>query len=109
MNQNFFMHDDAALQDLGEGISRKILAHAENMMTVQVYFEKDAIGKIHTHIHEQITYILDGVFEFNVDGDKRVVRAGDTIYKQPNVPHGAVCLEKGSLLDIFTPHREDFL
>ena len=23
--------------------------------------------------------------------------------------HGAVCLEEGVLIDVFTPHREDFI
>ena len=27
----------------------------------------------------------------------------------PDVPHGVVCLEKGRLLDVFTPERKDFL
>jgi quercetin dioxygenase-like cupin family protein len=31
------------------------------------------------------------------------------LYKEPNVVHGAVCLKKGKLIDIFTPHREDFI
>jgi quercetin dioxygenase-like cupin family protein len=35
--------------------------------------------------------------------------AGDSTYKQPDIEHGAVCLEAGVLLDIFTPCRQDFL
>jgi quercetin dioxygenase-like cupin family protein len=26
-----------------------------------------------------------------------------------NVVHGCVCLEAGMLVDVFSPHREDFL
>lgn len=33
----------------------------------------------------------------------------DSLYKQPHIIHGATCLEAGMLLDVFTPHREDFL
>ena len=47
--------------------------------------------------------------EFTIDGVKKVVRAGDTLYKLPHIPHGCVCLEEGVLLDTFTPHRADFL
>ena len=34
---------------------------------------------------------------------------GDSIAVPPDVPHGMVCLEKGALLDIFTPMRKDFV
>ena len=33
----------------------------------------------------------------------------ETASKEPNVVHGAVCLEEGILLDFFSPMREDFL
>lgn len=107
--KNFFMYKDCVLEDLGEGVSRKVLSYSDNLMVVEVHFEKGAIGQMHTHPHEQCTYIVEGVFEFNVDGEKVVLRAGDTTYKQPDVPHGAVCLESGKLLDIFTPMRKEFV
>ncbi|MDF2698625.1 MAG: cupin protein [Haloplasmataceae bacterium] len=107
--KNFFMNLEVELQDLGNGISRKILAYNDNLMIVEVSFDKGSVGTLHSHPHEQITYILEGEFEFTINGVKKVVKAGDSMYKQPNIIHGAICLKKGKLLDIFTPHREDFL
>ena len=37
------------------------------------------------------------------------VRAGDTLYKKGGVLHGCRCIERGVLLDTFTPQRTDFL
>lgn len=107
--KNYFLNSDMEIEDLGNGVSRKILAYSNKLMAVEVYFEKGAIGEIHNHPHEQITYILEGEFEFNIDGNKKILKKGDTAYKQSNIPHGAVCLKKGKLLDIFTPSRKDFL
>ena len=107
--KNFVYNADVPLEDLGDGIKRKVLAHHDNLMTVEVYLEKGAVGAIHAHPHEQITYVLKGKFEFNIDGKKQVIEPGDTTFLEPNVPHGVVCLEAGVLLDIFTPHREDFV
>ena len=90
-------------------MKRKVLAYHENLMMVEVYFEKGAVGEIHSHPHEQITYVLEGEFEFNIDGKKKIVRAGDSMFKESNVPHGTTCLKKGKLLDVFSPHREDFI
>lgn len=107
--QNYFKGEDSPLQDLGGGVQRRVLAHSDNLMVVEVHFEEGAIGSLHSHVHEQITYVVSGEFEFNIDGHKMLLKAGDTTYKQPNVEHGAVCKKKGVLLDIFTPERKDFL
>lgn len=107
--KHYVLNEDALLEDIGGGIKRKVLAYHDNLMVVEVYFEEGAIGELHSHPHEQITYILDGEFEFNIGGEKKIVKAGDTTFKEPNVVHGAICLKAGRLLDIFTPHREDFV
>jgi quercetin dioxygenase-like cupin family protein len=108
-HKNYFFYNDIPLHDLGNGLKRKVLAYHENLMMVEVYFEKGAVGEMHSHPHEQITYVLEGEFEFTIGGKKKVVKAGDTMFKEPNVLHGTVCLKKGRLLDVFSPHREDFL
>ncbi|PVF75709.1 cupin domain protein [Klebsiella aerogenes] len=53
--------------------------------------------------------MLSGRFVFTIGDETREVKAGDTLYKQPNIIHGCECLEAGILLDTFTPQREDFL
>lgn len=94
---------------LGGGVSRKILAYSENIMPVEVTFEAGSVGTPHTHPHEQTTYVVSGRFSFTCDGEEHTVEAGDSIYFSPGVTHGTVCLEAGRLLDVFTPHRADFL
>lgn len=92
------------------GITRRILARGGKMMGVEAAFEKGAAGSVHTHPHEQISYILSGSFEYEESGMKYLLKAGDSYYVESEVPHGAVALEENSvILDIFTPQREDFL
>jgi len=105
----FVYNQDIQLQDLGDGIKRKVLAYSKQIMGVEVYFEKGAIGKMHSHPHVQLTYILEGEFEFTIGGETRIVKKGDTLQKDPDVIHGCICLTKGVLFDVFTPCREDFL
>jgi quercetin dioxygenase-like cupin family protein len=100
---------EVKLQDLGNGVSRKILAYNESLMPVEVHFEKGARGAVHSHEHVQVTYVLEGKFEFSKNGNPVVVEKGDTLLFEANEPHGAVCLEKGAVLDIFTPYRKDFV
>ncbi len=105
----FVFNQDIPMEDLGEGISRKVLAHSDNMMSVEVHFETGAIGAMHNHPHEQLTYVLSGEFEFTIGDEKKIVKTGDTMYKEPNIEHGCVCLKAGVLIDTFTPMRKDFV
>ena len=100
---------DVAVTDLGQGVTRKILAADGKMMAVEVYFEKGAVGALHSHPHEQIGYVVKGSFEATLGDETTTIHAGDTYYVPPNLIHGVIALEKGILLDIFTPQREDFL
>ncbi|MGK9175657.1 cupin domain-containing protein [Yokenella regensburgei] len=105
----FVYKEETVLEDLGNGVTRRILAHGGGMMAVEVNFTEGAVGPMHHHPHEQLTYVLSGRFSFTIDGVTKEVSAGDTLYKKPDVVHGCVCLEAGTLLDTFTPQREDFL
>ena len=92
-NKAFVFNDTIRAKDLGG----------------ELHFEKGAVGAMHHHPHTQCSYVVSGAFEFTINGEKKVVRKGDTLYKLPNVEHGCVCLEEGVLLDFFTPMREDFV
>lgn len=107
--KNYFLDEEVTFAPAEEGVERKILAHNDNLMVCRLHFKKGAVGSLHKHPHEQCTYIISGKFEFDIGGKKMILKAGDSTYKEPNVIHGAVCLEEGELLDIFTPERKDFL
>ena len=107
--QSFVESNTIAWQELGGGVKRKILSYDKNLMMVRVEFEKGAIGALHQHPHIQMTLIHSGSFEVEIDGNKKVLHAGDVFYVHSNLVHGVVCLEKGALLDMFNPMREDFV
>jgi len=102
---------DVEFEIVNEHIKRKILSHDGKLMTVEVHFKGPTTDpNTHSHPHEQIAYVVKGRFEFQVKGQKLLMEVGDSIYFEPDVPHGALLLsEEGILLDIFTPQREDFV
>jgi quercetin dioxygenase-like cupin family protein len=97
--------------ELGDGIRRKIVGHTPQLMSVLVQFDQGAVGTPHAHdVHDQIAYVLAGAFECEVAGVKRVLRVGDAFIAPHGALHGVVALEPGStLLDQFSPRREDYL
>ena len=94
--------------DPGE-VYRKVMGYNDNLMMVKVKFKKGSEGKLHSHPHCQITYVESGAFEFTINGETKIVRAGDVLMKVPNVEHGCKCIEDGVLIDTFTPMRSTFL
>ncbi|UFU04068.1 cupin domain-containing protein [Ruania suaedae] len=109
IDQRWVLRQDVVPVAAGEGVTRRVLAHDRNTMCVENTFEAGAVGPLHHHPHTQITYVVSGVFEFEIDGVIRTVRAGDSMLKASNVEHGCVCREAGVLLDLFSPMREDFV
>ena len=105
----FIKNDDIAWEQVDTGVKRKIMAYDDKLMLVKVQFETGGIGSLHKHYHSQISHVDSGVFEVEIDGEKQILKSGDGFYIPPNVLHGAVCLEAGVLIDVFSPMREDFI
>ena len=96
-------------QELGDGIRRKVMAQNEAMMIVKVGFDTHAIGTLHHHPHTQASYVSKGKFEISIGTEKSILEAGDVYFIPSGEVHGAICLEKGELIDVFSPRRDDFL
>lgn len=102
-------YEETLPQTVATGVVRRILAYTNDIMCVENCFEVGAVGPMHSHPHTQITYVVSGEFSFTIEGETRVVKAGDSMLKEKGPVHGCTCLKKGVLLDIFTPMREDFV
>ncbi|MBP1849065.1 cupin domain-containing protein [Rhizobium halophytocola] len=94
---------------LDNGTSRQVLADSPELMVVQFDFPEGKEGAPHNHHHVQSTYVKSGVFEFTVGERTMIVRAGDSFVIPSNVIHGCRAIEPGTLIDTFTPRRDDFL
>lgn len=92
-----------------EGIERQMVI-GERIMIVRFRFVPFLVTPEHTHPHEQMSLIVSGRVRFFIEGQERIVSAGDVLHFPPNCRHGATMLEEEVvLIDIFSPIREDFL
>ncbi len=91
------------------GVTRPVLSQAPELMVVAFTFEVDAEGALHCHPHVQSTYVEAGLFQFFIDGAEHDLGPGDSLIVPSNAEHGCRCLEAGTLIDTFTPRRDDFL
>ena len=62
----------------------------------------------HHHIHEQITYIVEGELDMVIGGEKYQMKAGAVHVIPSNVPHSAYAVTDCKVIDSFAPARDDY-
>lgn len=78
----------------------------ERMLVNFATYEPGTVVPRHAHEEEQITFVLEGEFEFEVGGETRTMRAGTALHIPSNVPHAARTYDTRCLqVDVFCPPR----
>jgi len=98
-------------QKISSNFSRTIV-HLDNVMVVVCDFSNGPMtepDKLHSHTHEQITYVAEGELIFYRDGKEHHLSKGDLITIPSGVKHCIKTLSKEArLIDSFSPIRKDF-
>ena len=84
------------------------LIHTETMTIAFIDVDAGAELPEHAHVHEQVTNLLEGEFEFVLGGETMLLRPGLSVAIPSNVPHSGRALTRCRILDVFSPVREDF-
>lgn len=81
--------------------------HGEQMTVIQWEVETGAILPEHSHPEEQITTVLSGSFELTINGETRVLTAGDVAVIPSNAVHSGKALSACTILDAVSPSRKN--
>ena len=100
--------NEVELETLNPLLQRQLIVGHE-VMLARVLLKKGCIVPLHSHVNEQLSYILEGALKFFIDGKEILVRSGQVLTIPPNMPHKAEALENTVDLDIFHPPRADWL
>lgn len=84
------------------------LVHSSTMSIAFWEVEKDAEVPEHCHMNEQIMHVIEGEFEFTLDGDTQTYRPGDIVIIAPHKKHSGKALTKCKLMDVFSPARDEY-
>jgi len=100
--------DEIPFVNLGKGIRFKPI-FGRNLLFNYVFFEPNSEAPMHAHPEEQIGTVLEGEYEFEMNGEKRMIRPGDVYVVPANVPHAARSFALSCVaVDIFSPPRSGF-
>lgn len=106
----FNLHDlsQGVQRQLGEGISTRIFAGEQAMLSV-VTIEPHATGTVHSHPQEQWGVLLEGECVRIQGGEEIPMKAGDFWHTPGGVAHGIRTGDsRAVVLDIFAPPREEY-
>jgi quercetin dioxygenase-like cupin family protein len=106
------MEESVIEQKISKNFKRTI-AHLNNVMVVVCDFSNGPMKEpdtLHSHTHEQISYVAEGELIFYRDGKEHHLSKGDLITIPSGVKHCVKTLSKEArLIDSFSPIRKDFL
>jgi quercetin dioxygenase-like cupin family protein len=98
---------DVASREILPGTEARFV-HAETMTVAYWTFERDAALPEHRHPHEQVTNVMEGVFDLTVNGERVRLEAGSVVVIPPNVTHAGQAVTVCRIIDVFHPVREDY-
>ena len=90
------------------GAVRGHYAHADRMTVGEVLLDAGTVVPMHRHPHEQVTYLIEGRFEFTVGDETLIMEPGTAVLIPGDAIHGGTTLSACRVIDVFAPVREDY-
>ncbi|WP_209402033.1 cupin domain-containing protein [Pseudozobellia sp. WGM2] len=85
------------------------MVHGDKMSIAYWTVKKGAEVPEHSHMHEQVMQVLEGSFEFTLDGETKTYLPNDIVVIPSYSVHSGKALTDCRLMDIFSPVREEYL
>src|SRR6478752_8311803 len=94
-------------KELAPGITGHY-AHGEKSSFGYLELKKGSQVPLHSHINEQITYIIEGQLDMMIGSVACSLTDGMYHVIHANVPHSAIAITDCKVIDAFSPSREDY-
>lgn len=93
--------------EISRGFNARFV-HTDSMTLAFVDVDEGAELPEHSHLHEQVTTLLEGRFDLIISGEMHRMEPGDVCVIPSNVPHSGKAHTRCRIMDVFHPVREDF-
>ena len=94
-------------KELIPGFQAKLI-HTENLTIGYFSIKAGSVLPEHSHVHEQISNVLEGEFEMTLDGITQLLKPGTVAVIPSMTVHSGKAVTDCYILDIFNPVREDY-
>ena len=94
-------------KEIAAGIEGKYIHGAVSTLGY-VKIKAGSVLDAHHHMHEQITFILEGELDMTIGGEKYLLTTGTSHVIPSHVVHSAVAKTDCTVIDVFSPARDDY-
>jgi quercetin dioxygenase-like cupin family protein len=102
-------HEAARESEPEPGLIRRVMAYNDKLFLAEHQMVKGWAGAAHSHVHDQVVYVVRGHLKVTCQEKIFDLRAGDSFVVRGGVEHGASAVEDSVVIDVFTPCREDYI
>jgi len=95
--------------EIAPGIRRRTICAGATMYQMRAELAAGSRLPEHAHPQEQIAHVINGRMKLIVAGVPHELAAADAYYFASNVPHGVETIEDTTVIDTFSPPRDDYL
>lgn len=103
----FIQLSDIKQREIVPGFKAKMV-HSSRMTFTFWNVEAGAALPEHSHLNEQITTVIKGIFEMTVAGETQIMEKGSVFVIPSDARHSGKAIIDSELVDIFCPVREDY-
>ncbi len=104
-----YQPDQSAYKELLPGIFMKVLTVGDQSMLCEFHLKQGAMIPVHQHPQEQSGYMVAGKMRFFGEEGDAIVEPGCSWNFKGGVMHGADILEDSTVIEVFSPLRQDYL
>mgnify|MGYP003336017473 CR=1 FL=1 len=95
--------------DAFPGVVRRTLASGDRLTMVRIDIQVGHVVPKHVHPHEQAGTVIAGRIRIEIDGQQSICDEGDVYLIPGDLEHEVTALEPTTLIEVFSPVREDFV
>jgi len=104
----FVTPQDAGQVEMRQGVFRRTMGITDEAMICEFFLEREAVVPPHSHMNDQVGYVVYGKLEMTIGDDVRVCMPGDSYAIPGGIVHSAHALVDTLIIDAFSPPREDY-
>jgi quercetin dioxygenase-like cupin family protein len=109
MADGYFVTPSEAYQvEMRPGVHRRTMGVTDEVMLCEFFLERGSVVAAHSHLNDQVGYLVRGKIEMTIGDDVVVLVPGDSYAIPGGIVHSALALTDSIAIDVFSPPRDDY-
>ena len=104
----FITPQDSGQVEMLPGVHRRTMGTTDEAMLCEFFIQRDALVPEHSHMNDQVGYVIYGKLEMTIGGIVRLCNPGESYAIPGGVMHSARAIVDTLAIDAFSPPRNDY-